>query len=748
MADIQIAVIDEKDTQIALAVPGIQGPAGAISSGGSANQVFYKVSGTNYDAGWTFIGNANVDAAAAIAGTKISPNFGSQAIVTTGTNTAASFIPTSATIPSNGIYLPGANQVGVATNGTRRLLIDSAGALTLDTGDATIYGVRVGRGASAISTNTVVGNDALTAITTGGLNTAMGGNALKANTDGIQNTAVGYNALITNTSGSYNTAYGLNALFNNTTGSNNTCIGNPAGTSLTTGSNNTIIGCAVGAAGLADTVIIAAGATERLRITSTNTLNFVGAGTAGSTQTVSLSGSAPVNSLVLDSSGRLGIGNSSPGSFNSFANNLVVGTGTGTNGITIYAGNASTSALNFADGTSGNDLYPGYIMYNHANDSLSFIVNYAGSATARMFISSAGNVGIGSTSPSYPLDVKLTNDTYILAREASNNITTGFRIAGPNNESAAIFSSNSATGEVRLGGINTNYFQTFYTNNSEKARIDTSGRLLIGTTSHTGANLLQVNSDALINGHTVGRGAGAIDTNVAIGDSALSANTNGLQNVAIGVSAMSSNTGGDFNTAVGLQAGRLNTVSDNNTAIGYQTIYGNSGAENTAIGSGAGYAGASGAANSTGTNNTFVGYYAVGASATASNTITLGNSSITTLRCATATITTISDARDKTNIIDIPAGLDFIQALHPVAFDWDTRDKAKVGIHEFGFIAQELQIAQENTGIVVPNLVSEANPEKLEVAISTLLPVLVKAIQEQQAIITDLLARVTALEAQ
>ena len=127
MADIQIAVIDEKDTQIALAVPGIQGPAGAISSGGSANQVFYKVSGTNYDAGWTFIGNANVDAAAAIAGTKISPNFGSQAIVTTGTNTAASFIPTSATIPSNGIYLPGANQVGVATNGTGRLFVDASG---------------------------------------------------------------------------------------------------------------------------------------------------------------------------------------------------------------------------------------------------------------------------------------------------------------------------------------------------------------------------------------------------------------------------------------------------------------------------------------------------------------------------------------------------------------------------------------------------------------------------------------------
>ena len=51
---------------------------------------------------------------------------------------------------------------------------------------------------------------------------------------------------------------------------------------------------------------------ERLRITSTGTVNIVGAGTAGSTQAVSFSGTAPVNSLVLDSSGRVGIGISAP----------------------------------------------------------------------------------------------------------------------------------------------------------------------------------------------------------------------------------------------------------------------------------------------------------------------------------------------------------------------------------------------------------------------------------------------------
>jgi len=55
-------------------------------------------------------------------------------------------------------------------------------------------------------------------------------------------------------------------------------------------------------------IALLAGGSERLRITSTGALNFVGAGTAGSTQAVSFSGSAPVNSLVVDASGNLGLG--------------------------------------------------------------------------------------------------------------------------------------------------------------------------------------------------------------------------------------------------------------------------------------------------------------------------------------------------------------------------------------------------------------------------------------------------------
>jgi hypothetical protein len=67
--------------------------------------------------------NADVNASAAIAGTKISPDFGSQNVLTTGTATAASLNPTGSSVPTNGVYLPATNSVAISTNGTGRLTV-------------------------------------------------------------------------------------------------------------------------------------------------------------------------------------------------------------------------------------------------------------------------------------------------------------------------------------------------------------------------------------------------------------------------------------------------------------------------------------------------------------------------------------------------------------------------------------------------------------------------------------------------
>ena len=79
------------------------------------------------------IDNADINASAAIAGTKVAPDFGSQNVVTTGTATAASLSPTGSSVPTNGVYLPAANSVAISTNGTNRLHIASDGKVGLGT---------------------------------------------------------------------------------------------------------------------------------------------------------------------------------------------------------------------------------------------------------------------------------------------------------------------------------------------------------------------------------------------------------------------------------------------------------------------------------------------------------------------------------------------------------------------------------------------------------------------------------------
>ena len=151
---------------------------------------------------------------------------------------------------------------------------------------------------------------------------------------------------------------------------------------------------------------------------------------------------------------------------------------------------------------------------------------------------------------------------------------------------------------------------------------------------------------------------------------------------------------------------------------------------NTAIGAYAAYNLISGS------NNTILGFEASPSSSSVDNEITLGNTSVTVLRANTTTITSLSDRRDKTDIADITEGLPFLKQLRPVVFTWNTRDKAKVGIKSAGFIAQELLTLQKQSKIGANlDLVSENNPDKLEARYGNLLPVIVKAVQEQQSII-------------
>ena len=91
--------------------------------------------------------------------------------------------------------------------------------------------------------------------------------------------------------------------------------------------------------------------------------------------------------MRIDSSGRVGIGTTSPGSFNGDMDDLVVGSGSGSKGIAIYSGTSSTGNVLFHD--TANTSISGMLRYDHSTNTMSFWTN---GATERMKINNAGQM--------------------------------------------------------------------------------------------------------------------------------------------------------------------------------------------------------------------------------------------------------------------------------------------------------------------------------------------------------------------
>ena len=209
--------------------------------------------------------------------------------------------------------------------------------------------------------------------------------------------------------------------------------------------------------------------------------------------------------------------------------------------------------------------------------------------------------------------------------------------------------------------------------------------------------------------------------NTANGYRALYSNTLGSFNTAVGVNSMNSNTIGEMNASYGYQSFRENTQGSYNTAIGSSSLSGNiSGNSNTAIGYGA-----LGSVTS-GNNNIGLGTDANVPDGAGSNQVRIGNTSITYAGIQVAWTTT-SDKRWKSNIVNIPLGLDFVGQLRPVSY-YRTNDVTKR--IEYGFIAQEIEEVLNNLGAENNGIISKDDEGMYGVRYNDLIAPIVKAIQE------------------
>ena len=189
--------------------------------------------------------------------------------------------------------------------------------------------------------------------------------------------------------------------------------------------------------------------------------------------------------VTIDDSGNVGIGTTSPGSFQAGAENLVIGSGSGDEGMTIYSGIANRGNIYFADGTTGADLYKGQINYFHDSDYMRFVT----AGTERLRIDANGNVGIGSSSPTFTtgsgLEIQRTTATATLRLEYTGS--NGYEISAEQNQ--VTYNSVSSKPHVfEIGSV-------------EKVRIDSTGNLLVGRTSRLTSQVESISSDTVVSAH-------------------------------------------------------------------------------------------------------------------------------------------------------------------------------------------------------------------------------------------------------
>ncbi len=271
------------------------------------------------------------------------------------------------------------------------------------------------------------------------------------------------------------------------------------------------------------------------------------------------------NTLHVDATNnRVGISTTSPSSY--YANHLVVDTGSSVqSGITIVSDTGNSGMFAFADGTSGDQRYRGYLNYNHSNDSLG--IGTAGSEAMRL--GSDGTVLVGKTaSDSDVVGVEVAQDGHVYV---TVNNTLPLYINRQSGDELLRFASNGST----VGKIGV-------TDSGDRIYLAGGGAEGVGIDNGANAFVPTSETGAYKDSHmTLGR------SDARFTDLHLSGSIeiqNGTGNTGVGKTALNSNTGAN-NTALGFEAGYSNSTGVENTYLGRNAgYYVTSGNKNTIVG--------------------------------------------------------------------------------------------------------------------------------------------------------------------
>jgi len=475
------------------------------------------------------------------------------------------------------------------------------------------------------------------------------------------------------------------------------------------------------------------------------------------------------------------------GEMDDFSDNHNIGLGentlnrntTGENNIAL-----GHDALKFSSEGSGNIALGSQAMENNATGFNNIAVGNESPLNGNS--SGDNNIGLG-TAVLY--ENSSGNNNIALGKEAMFSNTSGSYNIATGHKSLY----NNTTGILNVA----NGYKALFTNTSGHDNIASGHEALYGNTegsdniasgyqalffNATGNNNLAIGKYALYS-NTEG------DTNIAIGLSAMSSNTIGEFNIAIGKSALASKTDGDGNIAIGNLALEDNQLGGNNIALGRNAGTNNTtGSNNLFLGSFAGW-------SEQGSNKLYIGSYESeghipliygefddalltfnakvgigtntpevplhvvdGTDASLSNNsgqlllgelngdnLILDKNEIQARDNGAASILFLqqnggdvyvgnaivhaSDKRLKRDIANISYGLKDILKLRPTEYFWKGRTQDHKSL---GLIAQEVDEVIENV------VTYDEKQDKYGVSYTELIPVLIKALQEQQEVINTL----------